>query len=97
MDISENSGVFPPNHPLKNRVFHYFHHPFWGFSPYFFETPKYLPKILIQPIIGGRPHLDAHIGTSPCQQILKASIAKGLGLSVNLDMCHKKSVKSLQY
>ncbi len=25
----------PPNHPLKNRVFHYFHHPFWGFSPYF--------------------------------------------------------------
>ena len=20
----------PPNHPLKNRVFHYFHHPFWG-------------------------------------------------------------------
>ena len=23
-------GVGPPNHPLKNRVFHYFHHPFWG-------------------------------------------------------------------
>ena len=23
------------NHPLENRVFHYFHHPFWGFSPYF--------------------------------------------------------------
>ena len=21
---------FPPNHPLQNRVFHYFHHPFWG-------------------------------------------------------------------
>ena len=21
---------FPPNHPLKNRMFHYFHHPFWG-------------------------------------------------------------------
>ena len=96
MDISENSGVFPPNHPLKNRVFHYFHHPFWGFFPYFLETPKYLHKILIQPSIGGRPHLDAHIGTSPCQQILKASIAKGLGLSVNLDMCHKKSVQSLQ-
>ena len=30
---------FPPNHPLENRVFHYFHHPFWGFSPYFLETP----------------------------------------------------------
>ena len=30
-----NSWVFPkimvsPNHPLKNRVFQYFHHPFWG-------------------------------------------------------------------
>jgi len=24
------TGVGPPNHPLKNRVFHYFHHPFWG-------------------------------------------------------------------
>jgi len=22
--------VFPPNHPLKNRGFHHFHHPFWG-------------------------------------------------------------------
>ena len=32
--------VFPriggnPNHPLKNKVFPYFHHPFWGFSLYF--------------------------------------------------------------
>ena len=24
-------GLVPPNHPLKNRVFHYFHHPFWGY------------------------------------------------------------------
>ena len=23
-------GSFPPNHPLKNMVFHDFHHPFWG-------------------------------------------------------------------
>ena len=22
--------MVPPNHPLKNRVFHYFHHPFWS-------------------------------------------------------------------
>ena len=29
LDVSKNSG-FSPNHPLKNRVFHYFHHPFWG-------------------------------------------------------------------
>ena len=24
-----NIGV-PPNHPFVHRVFHYFHHPFWG-------------------------------------------------------------------
>ena len=28
----KNRG-FPPNHPIFNRVFHYFPHPFWGFSP----------------------------------------------------------------
>ena len=32
-------GFFPPNHPLKNRVFHYFYHPFWGFFPYFWKRP----------------------------------------------------------
>ena len=25
----------PPNHPFVHRVFHYFYHPFWGVSPYF--------------------------------------------------------------
>ena len=39
MDVSENSGFSPQNHPLKNRVFHYFHHPFWWFSPYFWKHP----------------------------------------------------------
>ena len=33
----------PPNHPFVHRVFHYFHHPFWRFSPYFwFNTHIYL-------------------------------------------------------
>ena len=43
--------VFPkmgvlPNRPLKNRVVHYFHHPFWGFCPYFWKHPYnvYLEK-----------------------------------------------------
>ena len=22
--------MVPPNHPFVHRVFHYFHHPFWG-------------------------------------------------------------------
>ena len=31
----------PPNHPFVHRVWnHYFHHPFWGFSPIFGSTPK---------------------------------------------------------
>ena len=29
MDVSENSG-FSPKWIHFNRVFHYFHHPFWG-------------------------------------------------------------------
>ncbi len=28
--------MVPPNHPLKNRVFHYFHHPFWGVKSLYF-------------------------------------------------------------
>ena len=35
-------GVGPPNHPLKNSVFHYLHHPFWGKTPYFLETSIYI-------------------------------------------------------
>ena len=27
------------NPQLKNRGFHYFHHPFWGFSPYLWKHP----------------------------------------------------------
>ena len=30
----------PPNHPYFNRVFHYFHHPFWG-MPIFGNTHLY--------------------------------------------------------
>ena len=32
--VSKNN-FSPPNHSFVHRVFHYFHHPFWGFSPYF--------------------------------------------------------------
>ena len=30
--------MVPPNHPFVHRVFHYFHHPFWGFPPIFGNT-----------------------------------------------------------
>ena len=53
MGVSKNSGFFPKS-SILNRVFHYFHHPFWGFSPIFwistqmkpFETFRGLNKLL---------------------------------------------------
>ena len=33
-------GGFPPKSSLFNRVFHYFHHPFWGPTPIFGNTPN---------------------------------------------------------
>ena len=47
-------GEIPPNHPIFNRVFHYFHHPFWG-TP-FLETPIYYYTNLMDPI-GFKIHL----------------------------------------
>ena len=35
MGVSKKWWVFPPNHPWINKVFHYFHHPFWGPTPIF--------------------------------------------------------------
>ena len=32
---------------MFNRVFHYFHHPFWGFSPYFLVQHPFLPQKLL--------------------------------------------------
>ena len=37
LDGSENRG-FPPKSSHFKRVFHYFHHPFWG-NPYFWKYP----------------------------------------------------------
>ena len=37
LDVSENSG-FSPQIIHFNRVFHYFHHPFWGPTPIFGNT-----------------------------------------------------------
>ncbi len=34
--------MIPPNHPLVHRVFHYFHHPFWG-TTIFGSTPTSSP------------------------------------------------------
>ena len=40
MGVNPKIGGKPPNHPFVHRVFHCFHHPFWGFSPYiWFNTP----------------------------------------------------------
>ena len=31
--------VFPPKSSISNRIFHYFHHLFWGKHPYFWKHP----------------------------------------------------------
>ncbi len=42
---SKNNGFLPPNHPFVHRVFHYFHHPFWGTpifgNTHFYSEPSY--------------------------------------------------------
>ena len=40
MGVSKNNGT--PQIIHFNRVFHYFHHPFWGFPPIFGLTPKWM-------------------------------------------------------
>ena len=32
--------MVPPNHPFLHRVFHHFHHPFWGKNHYFWKHPN---------------------------------------------------------
>ncbi len=39
MGVEPKIGFFTPQIMNFTRVFHYFHHPFWGFSPLFLETP----------------------------------------------------------
>ena len=39
MDVSENSGVFPPNHPLKKKNTHF------GDTPIFWETPIFFKGV----------------------------------------------------
>ena len=46
LGVSKNNAT-PKSSILYNRVFHYFHHPFWGFSPWFWKHPYFIgwPKI----------------------------------------------------
>ena len=48
----------PPNDPFVHRVFHYVHHLFWGFSPYFwFNTHIHrYPQIIL--FVGPRLDVD---------------------------------------
>ena len=45
MGVEPKIGVKTPNHPFVHRVFHDFHHPFWGFSPYFWVDTQLKPKL----------------------------------------------------
>ena len=41
VEVSKNRGVSPQIIHF-NRVFHYFHHPFWGPTPIFGSTPMWI-------------------------------------------------------
>ena len=41
LGVNPKIGVGPPNHPIFNRIFHYFHHPFSG-TPIFGNTHLWL-------------------------------------------------------
>ena len=71
MDVSEKIWVFPPNHPLKNRVFHYFHHPFWG-VPLIFGNTFILKEEKIP------PSTSSH-GKFPTSSASAASTSSGTG------------------
>ena len=68
-------GKIPPNHPFVHRVFHYFHHPFWGFSPYFWKHPIYWTSffclgVIIQEFILGIPFLTtSRMGCETIQSV----------------------------
>ena len=48
--------VVPPNHPFQ-WVFPYFHHPFWGFSPYFWFNTHFLLAQLAFFVSGREVHI----------------------------------------
>ena len=57
MGVEPKIGVGPPNHPFVHRVFHYFHHPFWGFSPYCWKHPNMFPWNLLKKFDTSTPRL----------------------------------------
>ena len=39
--------IVPPNHPFVHRVFHYFHHPFWGVNTPIFGNTRIISGEII--------------------------------------------------
>ena len=78
--------MVPPNHPFQKRVFHYFHHLFWG-SPIFgnihisFSTFTYVDTCLLH----GRFELD-----SPSGELMFFSLEKSR-MNLPVGICILKS------
>ena len=53
MDVSKNNGT--PQIIHFNRVFHYFHHPFWGKHLYFWKHPYRDCFVYVIVFFGGKP------------------------------------------
>ena len=58
MSVSENSG-FSLQIIHFNRLFHYFHHPFWGFSPILGNT--HIDGVCLKVHMGGAKELGGAI------------------------------------
>ena len=94
MGVSENRGVSPQIIHFT-RVFHYFHHPFWVFSPYFRKHPYSMvyPPIMLQTngskvtLSGGASssdfllHCTSGLDATTCRLY---ATAKMLGMYLNL-------------
>ena len=78
MDVSENRGT--PKSSMKNRVFHYFHHPFWEENPPIFGIPthsKFQQKTLWADHLGsGQPQCAKLEG---CEMAVKNDVEKKRG------------------
>ena len=84
--------MVPPNHPISNRVFYYFHHPFWG-TPIFWKHPCSTLKrevfffswFLVPISYAGALHLE------DCQHILVDFHLALINLSVPSFFQHQKN------
>ena len=74
MAVSENNGTPKSSH--FNRVFHYFHHPFWGEHPYFWKHPHFPMQAAAQRLLD-EPALAQRVASTSAAGEFIAQVAPG--------------------